>query len=393
MGLLGLGGCAGPGLASVNLDAMHDDDGRHRLVAPLEDPTRYVIRRSFPYQLFGGRGPYKNPPAPKKVKNPPKRCLGALLHFDTDEELSPALQAARVRHCAALAIRDRYTLSRERAVLELGRAAVRLGLDEPLPLPEDPTDPGLLTEAVRGLIEVATRLMQQKDPPSATDRADLEAACELVLGMPLDLEAGRRVLKTIELLELPGRAADDSGGPGGAADPFAPLYDLSEDVQRQLVAQGLSAGRRDEHPRVHAAGLRANFQAYGDAFLLFELLRLESALDQNQPVPYREEAFVELLRLVAEHGIPQAKDVNAFQQQELRMRVLFTLVRVAMSFSAFENPVRSMAMRALGAVSGAGFQSQLFEDWTEWWTEYGAQYLERMNPLVPAPPPEETDTP
>jgi len=348
---------------------------------------RYVIRTSFPYELFGGRGPYKNPPAEKAVKNPPKRCLGALLHLDAGD-VSPSLEAAQVRQCAFVAMRCRYYLSRERAVLELGAAAVRLGLDEPVAPPEEPTDAGELTEAVRGLIEVATRLRTKGAPLDATDGADLEAACALVLEQPLDLEAGRRVLKAIELFDLPPRSPDD---------PFAALYDLSEDVQRQLVVQGLSAGRRDRHPRVRAAGLRANHQAYGDAFLLFELLRLESALDKNTELPFEGEALVELLRLVVEHGLPQAEEVNAFQQQELRMRMLFTLVRVAMSFSAFENPVRSMAMRALGAASGAGFESQLFEDWTAWWTEYGERLAERSARPAPgrsAPEgPEEPDTP
>jgi hypothetical protein len=87
---------------------------------------------------------------------------------------------------------------------------------------------------------------------------------------------------------------------------------------------------------------------------------------------------VRLLDLIRDHGLPRSADLDAERASVLRHEQLGLLMTIAVRVSEFDEHVRAAAMRALGAVSGSGFQSLRFEDWTAWWQSQAAQRADAL---------------
>jgi hypothetical protein len=344
-------------VSSVNLDALHDSDCHHQYVARLTTPYQYMLSQVIPRDATGIDTSFLDADE-KAVKNPCEKCLDNLLVLAEADARKPDNQAAQVRHFAWLALRDPAILSRERALLEIGRAARRLGLTDPVKPPEEVAGPVELSEGLVALGD-ALRPILQRPVPSEEERAAFDAACKKMEAFAVDLEGGRRVLRAIEGL---------TRGRSGEETALEPLYHLSRSVQEQVVRRVLSEAVGDPHQHVRAAAMEANWRAFGDAFLLYQLVDLERNFMRRASWRYEVEDVVRLFELVRVHGLPEpGPETSADDAAKLHYRLLLLLTNVAISVGDFDERVRAAAMRALGRVSGAGFESLRFEDWAAWW--------------------------
>lgn len=344
-------------VGSLNLDALHDSEGGHLYTAKLTTGYQYVMSQLIPRSIGGVDSSFMEPQE-RGVKDPSETCLQNMLVLAEGDSSTPANQAAQVRHFTWYALRDPSLLSRERALHEVGLAAARLQLGSPTPPPETTASAVELSEALVALVDALRPILVQGDAASAEELAALEAACAKMEALSADLEGGRRVLRAIENL---------TRGRDGGERAFAPLYRLNRAVQTQVVRRVLTESLGDSHQVVRAAAIEANWRAYGDPFLLFQLLDLERNFVRRLSQNYAVEDVVRLFEIVRLQGLPTDPDADPLEAAKLRFRLLLLLTNVAISVGDFDERVRAAAMRALGSVSDAGFESLRFEDWSAWW--------------------------
>lgn len=339
-----------PEAKAHNLEQIHSPETEHRYSAVLTGDIAFLLTG-----LVTGLGPGKGFEAPrrdpKSVRDPHRRCLENLLELLDASDEDPARAALQVEWAARLAVQDPWMLSREAAVRHLGRAARRLA-SGPVPAAAhegEPVGPAELGELlVRLLRTVKSDIEAQRTtrggPPG------LSALVEEIRSLHLDLEGGRRALRTVRLLE---------GATRGRAD-LPQLAALSRDLQTRLVHLGLASALRDPAPRVRAAGWTARVAAGGPAVLAERLARLEDEPD--------ELVVVTVLRLVAGHGLPpRATDQDEQAYREAREHWLAQIHFHAVQHR--EGWVRATAMATLGRLSGGELASLREEDWIRWWEE------------------------
>ena len=357
--LLALGACRLPQVTTANLDALHDEQGRHQYVAAMLTPTRYVLNRMLPFGLEAGDEGLPPGAKNKKFDDPGQACLRRLLILADYDRKGPALDASRVRHSSWISSRDPSQLSRERAFLQLGKEAVRLQLESP-ERPPDVTVPH--SELAAALVDVVDALRPvlthgARTPEDA--QGALASACERVRTMAVDLEGGCRALRTVERL---------SWGRSGDEPELAPFWEMNRSLQEQLVRRALSPFKADPSEVVRAAAIHANWSAFGEAFLLFLLDDIGRRFSAGERLQFERLDLIQLLELVEDNGLPGSPNLNAAQAAQLRRDQLGILMTLAVQVAEFDAHVRAAAMRALGSVSGAGFKSLRLEDWTAWWS-------------------------
>jgi hypothetical protein len=281
------------------------------------------------------------------------------------------LEVEQVRQFARYAARCPGRLARERALLELPPHARRLGVREPIVAPERAANAPELSEALAGLVQAMGPLLARGDAASATERADLRAACELLGRLEIDVDGGWRLLRAVS--GFAGRADIER-------ELYAPLLALSESVQKHMLALALAHGLRDPDPLVRAAAFAANHATFGRRFLREALLALrplgptpEGTLALT-PVfglrpehPDAEAVYVRVFELLREHGLPLPALLPERDARALRLELLLIPMSIVHDFRTFPERVRAAAMFALGDVSGAGFESLRKEDWEIWW--------------------------
>ncbi len=172
------------------------------------------------------------------------------------------------------------------------------------------------------------------------------------------------------------------------------MLSLSHSVQRRVVALALRRGRYDPDGRARAAAFRANYAAYGNAFLheaVMALLPARISRDGKVSVTAQysllpellpgqvvsPEPFLAVFELLRAGGLPGTPGTPA-EAIDRRLSQLHALMQVVHDFTAYPDRVRATAMATLGDVSGAGFQSMREEDWEGWWTEYRLAETERL---------------
>jgi hypothetical protein len=256
-------------------------------------------------------------------------------------------------------------LSRERAVLGLARAAKRLEAGLPTALPKDAVPAGAqaASEALAGLVRASGPVLKRGDRASASERLDLDSACQVVSDLILDLDGARRLLRaTAEL-------ASSAGNRNEAAKP---LFHLSEDLQRRCIRQAIAKALVDQAPRVRAAAVEAAVASAGTKVLDEFLLQLDR---EHAP-----EVLLCIEDLVREHGLPQGVPEGAkLTAEEAHNRRLEALMDLLVRP---ETSVRVGSMRALVVVSGSGIDSLREEDWQAWWLARGEK-----SPALPASEP------
>jgi len=252
-------------------------------------------------------------------------------------------------------------LTRERSMLEMGPAGVRLGVE--LPLAPDPAavPAGVaeVGEAIGALLAASRgQLLGPAAASGAASGAEPDAPVPTVaealarLGtMPLDRAGAQRVLSVCTILLRRVRTEDEE---------FARIRELQEQMARFCVARALYEGLNDRSPLVRSAALWSCAQLGEEArYAILPRTLLPQVGDPSELV--RTTA----LRLIAVHGLPALPDeVPQEDRGPIRERMLQSLVEATQSLHGIEQVA---ACRALGAVADAGFASLRPEDWSGWW--------------------------
>ena len=131
-----LGGCRSADAALYNLRQVHDPDGTiSRTGAPMA-AFQYELRRALGGlrlnlgQAFGDVSADPEKAGAELIDDPLEESLDALLDLADCDSEDPRVGGLQVEAYAWLSEpRQPYVLSRERAVLELGAAGARLGVD------------------------------------------------------------------------------------------------------------------------------------------------------------------------------------------------------------------------------------------------------------------------
>lgn len=325
-----------------NLEALHPRAGRHTYVAALVGDIEYLLLRGVKRTRVGGADAGQG-----AVPVPENECLAnlvALARFDPVDERVASLQ---VLWCCRVATECPWALSRERAVRELGAAALRLGVGPPAGLaPEATLDDA---QAVgRALARVMAALGDGQDAGDDGPLA-LAEACEGVRTLMFDVAGGRRVLFGLAQLLLDPRRTPTEDDV---------LRTLLGEVEVRCIGQTLAQALGDEAPRVRAAAVEASVRSGGPGVLAIVL----SQLDRESS----DEVLAGVLRLVAAEGLPLREEgIDPTDYARAREVWLSQLVRYAVEHPA--GSVRVQAMRALAVVADSGPDSLRAEDWEDWW--------------------------
>ena len=148
----------------------------------------------------------------------------------------------------------------------------------------------------------------------------------------------------------------------GKADParLGRLLDVHEGLQKSFIAQSLAYALEDPAPLVRAAAIEASVIASDNA--IPGLLRGALYRDPSETVVIR------VLELLERHGFPQLPRDTAPEEQEGYERAWIAEI-VNLLRNPFEGPSSIAACQALGAISGADFESLHPEAWIAWWEE------------------------
>lgn len=377
-----LGSCRSAELASANLDELMTPTHTFRYSGRVRTGFDYLLESVIdPDWLNEDSLASRN--RVKPIKNPTKLALANLLALRKDSfgMRGTFLDAERVRQYVRYAAFCPSALCRERAFLEMAPHARRLGAEEVV-TPQQPANEVEVLEGLRGLRGVLVVLATNRGRLDETTRQDFEAACQVLQGLELDLEGGRRLLRIIAAFgQLPGLEVEELG----------PLVVLSESVQRRVISLALTEGRYDSSGLVRAAALRANHAAFGDAFLDEALIALASRVRTNDegrllttgrfrlvPEGGREiEPYVAVFELLQARGLPPVSGKPS-ERIDRRLKQLQALMQITHDFSTYPDRTRVLAMQTLSHVSPAGLDSLREEDWAQWWSAYSVTELARL---------------
>lgn len=344
-------GCRAVDARAYNLDQLHDAESRHHYHAALEGRVEYFFRHVLAVMVAGTKASVVQK-TPSEVQDPSGACLGELLELEKLDPTDRFTRSRMIEWCARLAVEDRATLSRERALYTLARAAAPLGRFLPLALAKErtPAGPEAVGHALTALVH-ATRPLLGLERWDETARADFEAALGLVRGLDLDLAGARRALRVAtDLAERTGWSESRARG----------LVELVGTLERTCVSRSIARALSDAEPVVQSAAIEASESVAGRGVLAG--LLFQGAGEARTP-PLVLERILEriekggLVREAAEPGAPAPAELVEQQLDALCHIVL----------GRDEPELRVAAMSALSAVSGAGFQSLREEDWKAWW--------------------------
>ena len=395
LGLALLAACRSADHAMYNLREVVHSDGRAKRTGRPMSGLEYEFRQSLEglrvsFAGLGGDG--GDGPAPA-IKDPLGDSVEALLelqHLSGEDVLESGQMVEAFTWMSEPGVR--YLMARERAVLALGEAGARLGVDGPETRAAESEAASVeeVAAALRGVVgqlqvqvaaaragasiedavqaaaePIPETLSLFDDPPPATTEAvelapaaapqvapepqSLSEACEAVRALDLDRYGARRALSLLNaLLRLPNLNEEER----------ATLSDLSWELQRTCVGLALFGALNDPHHIVAAAGIEASVVSSGNSRP--DVLR--AGLQPVHPVVLERS-----LRMVRQYGLPDfERELDLAEEEVLRESFLFRLVNLT-RHSDLRASVA--ACRALGAVSGAPFESLRFEDWVRWWRE------------------------
>jgi hypothetical protein len=349
-------GCKVADSHAWNLNEIHDEATHHRYTGRIEGETEYFWRHEVAGSLVVGGAKFEDK-TPVAVPDPATTCLENLIALEDYGDQNARTVGLQIEWASRLAAADPWRLTRERAAYMLGRAGQKITAGIPTGLPEGShaSGPGAVSEALSGLLRASRPALDHGSRMTATEKLDLDSACQVVAGMTLDLDGARRLVHvTVDL------AATIGAGKKAAA----PIADLALELERRCVRFALADALKDTDPIVRAAAVGAAVRCAGTDVLDPILLQLE-----NEPA---QEVVVAVLDLVRDVGLPQGTlHGNIAGQQwtpeQAKMARLGAIYKVV---GRPEGWVRVSAMRTLGAVSGAGFHSLREEDWQGWWAAY-----------------------
>ena len=354
-------GCRVVDAKAWNLNELHDVSGRHKYTGALEGDLGYYLRHVLVPSLTGGTAGLGTKDA-APIEDPATECLDTLIELEGCAFDVPRNLGRQVEWFSRLAATDPSRLSRERAVLALGRAGARVQAGNPAPFPKDttPAGPDAISEALAGLVRAGQPILAKGSGASETESLDLESACQVIQDLALDLDGARRMLRA---------AVDLASRVGFDEKEGAPLAKLCADLERRCVRFGIAAALKDQDPLVRGAAVEASVECVGPEVLDPVLAQLA-----GEPSP---EVALRVLALVRKHGLPAKPPPGVTATPEALERARWTAL-----FRLLERPesqVRVAAMLALEKVTGANLDSLREEDWQSWW-------LARQSAPVGPPP-------
>ncbi len=332
-----------------NLGQLHEADGRHKYTGVIEGDFEYYLRHVLTPSLTGGNASLENK-APAAIEDPSSVCLENLLLLEEYNFDDPRNLGIQVEWFSRLAVADPSRVSRERAVLGLGRAGARVRAGNPVPFPKDstPAGPNAISEALAGLLRAAQPVLANHEKASESEQLDLASACQVIQDLPLDLDGARRMLHA---------AIDVAAAAGFDRKSSIPLAKLAEDLERRCIRFGLAAGLKDQDPLVRGAAVEASVECVGTEVLDPILAQLATEMS--------EDVVVRVLALVRTRGLsekpPEGTTATPEALQRARESALYRLLERP------ESRVRVAAMLALDQVTGAKLHSLREEDWQGWW--------------------------
>lgn len=346
-----------------NLRQLHDNQGRHQYNGALEGDFQFFLRQRIAAPLLSA-GSTLAVKSPTHIDDPAGECLDNLIDLEDFDASDPRVAGVQVEWFSRLSVEDPWRLSRERAVLALGRAGKRLEAGLPVGLPPDahPTGPEALGTVLAALIKNARPVMEKGQHAGKIAELDLDAACQVIENMTLDIDGARRaLLVTVDLT----RAA------GLNNQAMAPIWRLDANLQRTCVRLGLAAGLVDREPIVRAAAIEASVACAGTRVLIAILAQIG-----REP---SSEVIIRVLRLVRESGLPEPPAELTPAEQELARKSWIAAIYHLLE-GRTDGEVRVAAMLALSKVSGADFQSLREEDWQTWWIAHQPLAAPRASP-------------
>lgn len=325
-----------------NLDQLHDPESHHRYSAALEGDFEFFLRHKV-LGLVTSTGAKLATKSPSKVDAPADECLKNLIELEQSNSTDPVVQGRMIEWFARLAVEDPWSLSRERAITALAAAGVRLAAGMPAGLGGDqkPADGDAIANALTPLVKALRSVLDK----SGT-RADLEAACDAVRALDLDLGGARRALRVVvELQNVSSSRSEDA----------APVGKLAVDLQRLCIKRALSRAIDDPTPRVRGAALASVAKVGGRVAIdtvLFDRLRRDPEL----------EVAVSIVDTVAAAGLSRPDAKSPGRAPDEWLGAIYALIE-----QRHDSEVRLHAMMALAQLSGSGIQSLREEDWQSWW--------------------------
>lgn len=372
--LAALCGCRLTGAAVWNLGQIHNLDGSHRRVGAVMSSPEYFFR--FQLMSLALNSEKYRLPGLEELDDPASASLDNVNVLSEGDPRDPWVRRAQAEWFAFLAVDSPWVLVRERCVEELGELAPELGLAT---APEPPGGAEATVDEVRdallGLVRANGAVLRGEGPPAA-----LAEACARLGGRALSRRGTLSALRGVAPLE---DAADRD-------DPaFAPLLELSLDLQRRVVRLSLQQALLDRSPLVTARAIRANADAFGSPALTPVLV---TAM-QQQDIVVR--LLVALLESIEAHGLPDVvarADGQPFDETQrlgFRLRCVDFLVDTGVRHPASE--VRYAALCALRAVEPPDFGPRE-EEWQAWWQQERPRRAAQLDGRTAPPPPQPATT-
>ena len=354
LALASLTACNLPRAKLANLREVHQPDGRMSYVGNVQSDLEYALSAALVNSPVSIQGLDGLSAADGVIEDPcgiDLENLNDLARANSKDIFHSGLQ---VEAFGWLGPDDQYVLGRERAVIELGKAARRLELDGPLGSPEvaatpEEVSPVLARLARAGLGSLPVELEGEDLESAALEGSGLSAAIVAVRALDFDRAGALRALAVCDVLFHRVDALRK-----GTASEAQELRALALELQAKIVGLALAETLGDPSPLVRAAAYEALAKLPGGAPL--GLLKL-GATDPDPEVASRSMLFL------ARHGLPLER-VPVEARESARKDWIDFLVGQAQS----PDPRTSFgACCALVEVSGAGSTSLRPEDWTAWW--------------------------
>jgi len=358
-----LGACQFVGATDNNLRELHTEDGLHRRTAKVVSHYSYATSVAIAGAL-NRLGAKTQTFDAQSIKDPLSTCVEALDELASYDSSDPWARALQIEHFSRLARFDPWSLSRERAVLELGRVGALVGpwTGLPQPLGAEPATSEQSLAAIQSVLRAAGQAAQEAAATATPERAStpaLEAACAALAALELPLEASYRALRVCALLERSRLSASE----------LAPVLALRKQLEQRSIRLALLGALDDAEPNagarlgsdpgwnkgvVQAAAVTASIRVWGAPML-------EKLLQDCDPRRDAPERMIALMNGVARVGL-SAATLPAPAEGGFDPLKLVWLI-------AMDHPdgaVRVAGLEALGRVSGRGRFSLRSEDWLEW---------------------------
>ncbi len=378
----GLSGCRGASVATQNLDVVlsSTDNFRYRGATTNRWKDLMVTGLNSVRSVVSAAD---RPQTEQSIPNPTEFAYENLVDLAASTQGPvPWRHNEQVRVITRFAVYAPSQLCRELALRQLVAHAERLELSDAFEPSAAPASPAQLIEAVDGLTDALRAVSRRRTDETA--RADFAAAIALAEELEVDVQGGARLLRALGPFL---RGWSISG------DLKAQVAELSERVQRRMVAEALWSGGRDRSTFVRATGLRVGIDVYGDPYRIEALLALVpnpamppwmkeefSGFQLPPPPPGGADIYIAVAEAYEAEGLPLAARRETKRGLELRAALATAFLQVAILDGVFDPRAQHAAMGALSAMSAGELVSLRSEDWITW----GEGALDRLAEQIQA---------